>query len=160
MLRFMFTRGDTGHSIKPNGAAHPRSNQAPVRTDKRKITGPYSRLIDRGALGCIDGNSREGKYLRAYERALVEHVGGRPSATQRALITRTARLALHLELLDERSIVEGKGLSATDCHFYCVWSNSLSRHLAKLGFEPSAPAQAKAKPRLADTLAEIAWHDG
>jgi hypothetical protein len=120
------------------------------------ITGPYSRVIDRGALGTINGRSREGKFLRAYELALIEHVGGRPSATQRALITRTARLALHLELLDERAVVEGRGLSATDTHFYCVWSNSLARHLAKLGFEPTPPA----KPRLADTLSEIAWHDG
>jgi hypothetical protein len=132
----MFHRGDTAQLA----SNQPRKAQPSSRRQKT-ITGPYSRVIDRGALGTINGRSREGKFLRAYELALIEHVGGRPSATQQALITRTARLALHLELLDERSIKEGRGLGPTDQHFYCVWSNSLARHLAKLGFEPTPPGQ-------------------
>src|SRR5689334_18426168 len=91
------------------------------KLDKRTIKGPYSALIDRGALGTINGRSREGKFLRAYEKMLVEHVGGQPSVTQRALISRTARLALHLELLDEKAIKKDGGLTPTDCHFYAVW---------------------------------------
>jgi hypothetical protein len=123
-------------------------NRRTGRPDKRSITGPYSRLIDRGALGAINGNTKEGKFLRAYEQSLVDHVGGQPSITQRALISRTARLALHLELLDERAIIQGKGLNPTDCHFYAVWSNSLARHLSKLGFEPSKTRRALNRPSL------------
>jgi hypothetical protein len=41
----------------------------------------------------IDGRSREGRFLRAYERMLAEHVGGKPSHVQRELIRRCARLA-------------------------------------------------------------------
>src|SRR5271168_3686027 len=74
-------------------------------TNRPGINGPYSRAIDRGAVGgLIDGRSREGRFLRAYERMLVEHCGGNPSIVQRALISRAARLALHLELMDERSL--------------------------------------------------------
>ena len=127
-------------------------SQPAVKLDKRTIRGPYSRLIDRGALGSIHGNTREGKFLRAYEQALIEHVGGKPSITQRALITRTARLALHLELMDERCLREGRGFGPTDHHFYCVWANSLARHLEKLGFAPAR----KPSRRLTDIMAEAA----
>jgi hypothetical protein len=133
-----FTRGDN-QSL--NGRGHV--------ADKRTIKGPYSRLIDRGALGVINGRTRAGKFLRAYEKMLIDHCGGNPSITQRALISRTTRLALHLELLDERALKDGKGLSATDCHFYCVWSNSLARHLAKRGFERPKP---KASPLSIDSI--------
>jgi hypothetical protein len=97
--------------------------------------GPYSRVIDRGAIGAIDGRSREGRFLRAYEKMLIKHVGDKPSVTQRALISRTARLALHLELMDERALAEGRGFGPTDHHFYVAWSNALARHLARLGLE-------------------------
>jgi hypothetical protein len=110
--------------------------------------GPYSRLIDRGAVGGgIDGRSREGRFLRAYEKMLTDHVGGSPSIVQRALISRAARLALHLELMDERSIADGRGFGPTDHHFYITWANALARHLARLGLEPAA--------QKAPTLAEL-----
>jgi hypothetical protein len=119
--------------------------------DKRKRLGPYSTLIDRRALGSIRGGSREGKFLRHYEQLLTDHVGGNPDAPTKLLITRASRLALHLELLDEKAIKTEGGLTPTDQHFYCVWSNSLSRHLAKLqaigGHQPTQS--------LDDILAEI-----
>jgi hypothetical protein len=96
--------------------------------------GPYSRAIDRGAIGALNGRSREGRFVRHYESMLVEHCGGNPSITQRALISRAARLALHLELMDERALA-GKPFVEHD-HNYCVsWSNSLARMLARLGFD-------------------------
>jgi hypothetical protein len=46
--------------------------------------GPYSRAIDRGSIGwSVDGRSREGRFLRAYERMLSDHIGGSPSVVQR-----------------------------------------------------------------------------
>jgi hypothetical protein len=98
--------------------------------------GPHSRPRP---LAKVDKRTKAGQFLHAYEQMLIDHVGGSPSATQRALIIRTARLALHAELLDARALKDGKGLSATDQHFYCVWSNSLARHLAKLGLERPKP---------------------
>jgi hypothetical protein len=132
----------------------PRTTAPRLRKDLaagQHPVGAYSRLIDRGALGALSGNTREGRFLRAYERALLEHVGN-PSITQKALIARTARLALHLELLDEKSLGAGRALTPTDCHFYGVWANSLARHLDKLGLKPTATA----KPSLSQYLATLA----
>jgi hypothetical protein len=115
-------------------------------------------LIDRGALGdSINPRSRIGRFLVHYEMLLIAHVGGNPTITQRALITRTARLALHLELMDEKAFGKGGGLTPTDHHFYCVWANSLARHLSKLGFEPTKPPLGK--PKFAHVLAEVELTD-
>src|SRR5437764_9565956 len=85
-----------------------RPNNGARSTAGRGTLGPYSRAIDRGAVGsAIDGRSREGRFLRTYEAMLVEHVGGKPSVVERALISRSARLALHLELMDERALAGG-----------------------------------------------------
>lgn len=83
---------------------------------------------------------------------LTEHVGGKPSITQRALISRGARIALHLELMDERSLAHGHAFGPHDHNYYVSWSNSLARILARLGLEPAA-----AKPMTLDQhLAELA----
>jgi hypothetical protein len=100
----------------------------------------------------VDRRTKEGQFLRAYEQMLVDHVGGNPSITQRALIIRTARLALHAELLDAKALKDGKGLNPTDQHFYAVWSNAIARHLAKLGFEPGK--QKAAPPSIEAILAK------
>jgi hypothetical protein len=66
-----------------------------------KQVGPYSRTLLRGAIGdAVDGRSREGRFMRAYEQSLVQHVGGEPTAVQRVLISRATRLAMHIELMD------------------------------------------------------------
>src|SRR4051812_37297450 len=124
------------------------------RGEKAKlITGPYSRAIDRDRLARINGSTRAGRFLRNYEARLIQHVGGNPTITQYELINRTARLALHLELLDEKALKDGGGLTPTDCHFYIAWANSLARHLAKLGFEPAKPK--KTQSQLNSVLAEF-----
>lgn len=82
---------------------------------------------------------------------LVKHVGGSPSAVQKALIGRAAKLALHVELMDERSLAAG-GMSERDSRQYLAWSNSLNRCLAQLGLKA-----ASAKPQsLTRALAEAA----
>jgi hypothetical protein len=99
-------------------------------------------MHDRGALGgLIDGRSREGKFLRRYEQMLTEHVGGHPNIVQRAFISRAARVALHLELMDESVLAYGKTLTTHDYQHYCSWSNSLTRMLARLGLQPAAANQ-------------------
>jgi hypothetical protein len=61
-----------------------------------------SRSLNRGALGTIiDRLTEEGRFLRCYEKMLIEALGGTVDAIQRQLIARAARLALYLERLDE-----------------------------------------------------------
>jgi hypothetical protein len=107
-------------------------------------------VLDRGAVGALNGNSREAKFIRAYEAMLIEHVGGSPSIVQRALIIRAARLACHLELWDQRTIPNGGAVSATGHNHYIQWANALGRTLARLGLQPTAPRA----PTLAEALAE------
>lgn len=57
--------------------------------------GPHSRLLSRGS---IDGRSRSGRFMRAYEAQLVAHIGGRPSSTQQFLIRQLVVLALRCAL--------------------------------------------------------------
>jgi hypothetical protein len=71
---------------------------------------------------------------------------------QRCLISRTARLALHLELMDERSLAGDHVFTTHDHLHYVSWSNSLARHLAMLGLDPSA-APADPMAALRDHLA-------
>jgi hypothetical protein len=116
--------------------------------------GPYSRVIDRGAIGGrIDGRSREGRFLRHYEDSLTEHCGGHPSVVERCLISRAARLALHLELMDERSLTGNHEFTVHDHNHYVAWSNALARLLARLGLQP---AVAPDNPSLHDVLRDIA----
>jgi hypothetical protein len=51
-------------------------------------------------------------------------------------------------LMDERSLVGGHVFGQHDHNYYVSWSNSLARHLARLGLEPAAAKQ----PTLADYL--------
>ena len=55
-------------------------------------------------------------------------------------IQRAARLALHLELMDERSLAGDHVFTTHDHLHYVSWSNSLARMLARLGLDATAPA--------------------
>jgi hypothetical protein len=118
---------------------------------KQYRTGPYSRALERGAVGSLNGNTAEAKYIQAYEAMLVEHVGN-PSPVQQQLIIRASRLALHLELWDQRTIPNGGALTASGQRNYIQWSNALAKTLLRLGVQPP-PAPA---PNLQDLFADIA----
>ncbi len=71
---------------------------------------------------------------------LLAHVGANPSIVQRVLISRACRLALHLELLDERALTgEYTPFKQHDSNYYVAWSNSLARLLGKLGIRAPDP---------------------
>jgi hypothetical protein len=137
-------------------AEAPAQHRATARVGigKRPETGPYSRALDRGAVGGLNGNSREAKFIKAYEQMLVAHVGGCPSVIQRQLITRAARLACHLELWDERTIPNGGAVTATGHNHYISWSNCLARTLARLSLQPAAKSDPGAPLR--EHLARLA----
>ena len=76
---------------------------APKPIANRGRLGPYSRTLQRGALGAtLDGRSEQGRFVRHLEAELVKHVGGSPSITQRLLIDRIIRTRLQLDALDEK----------------------------------------------------------
>src|SRR5436305_2751780 len=102
----------------------PRGATGVLPRNRRTATGPHSRALDRGAIGSLNGNTREAKFIKAYEASLVQHVGGSPTAVQRALITRAARLACHLELWDEQTIPQGGAFTAASHNHYLAWSNA------------------------------------
>lgn len=89
--------------------------------------------------------------LRAVRADLAAHVGGKPSAVQRALIDQAAMLQLHVAAMDRKAAeAETCGcLSERDARQYLAWCNSLSRLLRQLGLKGAAAAPAS----LADHLA-------
>ncbi len=106
--------------------------------------GPYSRP---GPLVALDLRTREARLLKRVRKDLLAHVGGSPSATERALIDRAAWLSLRVAQLD-RKIAEGGGdFTLHDSRTYLAWSNSLTRALSQLGLKPAATA-----PSLAELL--------
>ena len=104
---------------------------------------PYSRPA---ALAKLDGRTREGRLVRDTRSALIAHIGGQPSATQRALVERAVQLTLRIASMD-RKFAETGVQTEHDSRTYLAWSASLSRALRDLGMKGVAE-----KPR---TLAEI-----
>ena len=92
--------------------------------------GPYSRPE---SLGKISGRSREGRILKGVREELAAHVGGKPSATQRALIDRAAMLTLRIAMMDAK---QPSGiLSERDAREYLAWTNTLTRLMRQLGMQ-------------------------
>ena len=91
--------------------------------------GPYSRFLQRGI---VDGRSREGRYLRSFRAELVEHLGGKLSASQTILVERVCFLRLRAALFDEQ-LIEGKPLGELDYRVYMAISNALVRATRELG---------------------------
>jgi hypothetical protein len=95
----------------------------------------------------IDGNSREGQFIRQLRAELVQHVG-RPSATQRILIERAVMLATHLARMDADALKAGS-MSDHARRQYLAWDSSLRRAMCAIGMKgASSPL-----PTLAEYLA-------
>jgi hypothetical protein len=108
-------------------------------------TGPYSRLD----LPTFSGKTREGAFLRGVRAELVKHVGGRPSATQAALIEAAAQLRLRITLMD-RKFSETHTQTEHDTRVYLAWVGSLARLMTRLD---SLKGVADKPPALQDYLA-------
>jgi hypothetical protein len=122
--------------------------------------GPNSRATARGAVGLISGRSTEGRFLRSVERDLLEHLVRPPTAAEQLLITRAARLALHLEQMDMEASESG-GLSAKAVARYVAGSNALSRLLTRLGVGVRAKGRhARSDTSIGPSLADfVEAHD-
>jgi hypothetical protein len=91
-----------------------------LQRDKAKSQDRYSHPARRvGAhsrrhnLVKVDGRTKEGALLATVRAELIEHVGGSPTAVQRAMIERCAWLSLRLSLLDEK-IASGNNFTEVD----------------------------------------------
>lgn len=109
--------------------------------------GPYSAP---SALARLDQRSREARIMAGVRADLTAHVGGKPSATQRMLIDRAARLSLQVAQLDAKMSAPG-GLTEHDHRTYLAWSNTLTRTLRTLGLtavsqRPMTAAEALSRP--------------
>jgi hypothetical protein len=116
------------------------------------MLGPYSRNLGVTALTKPDLRTREGRLVRDTRNALTQHVGGKPSVTERALIERAVRLTLQVALLDRKASEAGGLMTDHDSRTYLAWSNSLTRTLKQLGMKGAA----QQAPTLTDYLASRA----
>src|ERR1700730_12280035 len=98
--------------------------------------GPHS---GRHRLAKVDRRTKEGQLLDTVREELTRHVGGDPSAVQRALITRCCWLSLRLAMLDKK-LASGRDFTEIDSNVYLAWSNTLSRTVARLGLDVPASA--------------------
>ena len=65
---------------------------------------------------------------------LVQHLGGKPSASERVLIDRAVQLSLRIDLFDRR-VAEQAYQSEHDYKVYLAFSASLVRTLRALGLK-------------------------
>jgi hypothetical protein len=127
--------------LEPQTAA-PRKRTAADR--QRKDT--YSRPV---RMAGVTTRTSEGRLIRDVRRELIEHTGGAPSATQRALIERAVMLTVQLARMDARSLSEG-AMSGHATAEYLAWSNTLTRTMKALGLKaapPKAPSLAEVRAR-------------
>lgn len=114
--------------------------------EKTRAIGPYSRP---NTLAKLDGRTREAALMRRVRADLTAHVGGNPTATERAMIERAVWLSLRLAQLDAK-MAAGDAFTIHDSNHYIAWSNALTRTLARLGFK----AAAATAPSLAEIMRE------
>jgi hypothetical protein len=77
----------------------------PANGKHRYKLGPHSRILARGAIGNMNGNSVEAKFIKTIEAGLIAHLGGKASIAQQLLIRRVSRAMLRLEMLDDKELL-------------------------------------------------------
>jgi hypothetical protein len=96
---------------------------------KARRAGPYSR---RAALANLDKRTREGTFAREVRTALIEHVGGKPTAPQMLLIQLATLKALRIALLSD-VVAQQTDVTERNDRQLVSWMNSLRRDLETLG---------------------------
>jgi hypothetical protein len=119
---------------------------------KMRRLGPYSKNLTRGAVGDVDGRSREGRFLRDAETQLLEQIGGDPSFSQQLLIRRIVKMMLLAEKLDEK-LTGGGEWTPHDARTFGGLNGALRVALKDLGLKTATKAKT---PSLADYAAERA----
>ena len=86
--------------------------------------------------------------MRETRAELTAHVGGNPSATQRALIERAVQLTLRIGAMDRKFGQSGE-MTEHDSRTYLAWSACLSRAMRDLGLKPAASAPPSLREHIA-----------
>jgi hypothetical protein len=128
------------HKSRPFHAERPLPNTA------RPIS-PYSRPA---VLAKLDQRTKEARLVREMRAELIAHVGGAPSATQRALIDQAVSLKLHIALMDRRAAENGGAMGEAAGRQYLAWANAFSRLLRQLGTKAAAQRPRSLAEHLAD----------
>jgi len=106
---------------------------------KLRPLGPHSRVLTRGALGDVNGRTREGRFLRQIEKELVGQLGREPTFGERLLVRRISRGMLQLELFDQKLSTEGQ-FTAHDARAFGALGNQVRLGLRELGLKPQTKA--------------------
>jgi hypothetical protein len=106
---------------------------------------PYSRPA---ALTKLDQRTKEARLIRKTRAELLAHVGGDPSATQRALIKQLVQIKLRLAVMDRKFCQTG-AQTDHDSRTYLAWANTYARSLRQFGME----SVKRPGPTLADHFA-------
>lgn len=85
----------------------------------------------------LDRRTRVGRDVAEFRASLLRHVGGSPTATQRATIELAVQLRARLVAMDF-AFAENGDQSGHDSRTYLSWSNSLSRAMFRLGMKAAA----------------------
>ena len=117
----------------------------PSNEQKARSIAPYSRPA---ALAKLDGRTKEARLVRETRADLTAHVGGNPSATQRALIERAVQLSLRIAAMD-RKFGQAGTMTEHDSRTYLAWSACLSRAMRDLGLKSAAQAPRSLKDHIA-----------
>jgi hypothetical protein len=104
-------------------------------------------LWSRRGFDALDQRLVEARAERQIIADLTHHVGGQPSAPQRMLIRRAARLAILVGILEKRAI-EGGQMGDLAGRQLCAFSNSLRLVLVSIGLDRPE----KVPTRLADVI--------
>jgi muconolactone delta-isomerase len=113
---------------------------------KRRGSDPISRPARLWA-GKGKGTSKEGQFIRQLRAALVQHVGGNPTAVERILIERAVMMTVHLARMDAEALASGR-MSDYARKQYLAWDGKLRQALRQIG--KGAPERG---PSLAQYLA-------
>ena len=85
-------------------------------------------------LAQLDQRTEEARSIRETRAELLAHVGGDPSATQRALIEQLVQIKLRLAVMD-RKFCQTRAQTDHDSRTYLAWANTSARSLRQLGME-------------------------
>jgi hypothetical protein len=121
------------------------------RADQSKVYG-RSKVSNGNALFPSNTELAWGRRLRDIICLHTVDLGGADyvSAAEASIIRRVATETIELELLEQKFAKNGKGASSEDLDLYARISNSLGRHLDRLGLKRVA----KDVPDLRDYLAQ------
>ena len=107
----------------------------PARAASKRPNRAYSRILAGGAGGTANGNTREGRFVKAMERELLAQIGGEPTFTQRLLIRRVTKMMALAERLDEK-LTTGDTWTPHDARTFGGLNNAIRVALRDLGLKP------------------------